>query len=95
METVQEFMEEGDALKHCLFANDYHAKSDSLILSARINSKPIETIEVSLSKMKVVQSRGMQNNPTKQHDQIVALVESNMDKISRIIKPKRQLQKAI
>ena len=93
LETVQEFMEESDTLKHCLFTNEYYAREDSLILSARINSKPIETIEVSLSKLKVLQSRGLQNNPTDHHDQIVSLVESNIDKIARIARPKRKKQK--
>ena len=86
LETVNEFMEEGDILKHCLFVNDYYEKPDSLILSARINSKPIETIEISLSKFKIIQSRGYKNEATPYHDDIIKVVNKNMSKIKSIIK---------
>ncbi|WP_211253759.1 PcfJ domain-containing protein [Flavobacterium daejeonense] len=46
-------MEEGDALNNYLFTNEYFKKKDSLIFSARIDNTPIETIEVSFSKMKI------------------------------------------
>lgn len=78
LESVQEYLEEGEALHHCVFTNEYHRKEDSLILSARIDSRRIETIEVSLITMKVVQSRGLQNQNTEYHDRIVKLVEKNM-----------------
>lgn len=81
LESVDQFLEESEKLKHCLFTNEYFAKNDSLILSARIDGVPIETIEVSLSKMKLVQARGMHNNPSEHHDSIVSLVKKNMGKI--------------
>lgn len=82
LESVQEYLEEGEALHHCVFTNEYHRKEDSLILSARIDSRRIETIEVSLITMKVVQSRGLQNQNTEYHDRIVKLVEKNMHLIT-------------
>lgn len=82
LESVQEYLEEGEALHHCVFTNEYHRKEDSLILSARIDSRRIETIEVSLITMKVVQSRGLQNQNTEYHDRIVNLVEKNMHLIT-------------
>ena len=45
-------------MQHCVFTNEYYLKADSLILSATIDGKRIETIEVSLKRMEVVQSRG-------------------------------------
>ena len=45
-------------MHHCVFTNEYYLKADSLILSATIDGKRIETIEVSLKRMEVVQSRG-------------------------------------
>ena len=47
---------EGKAMHHCV--GGYHRRKDSLILSATIDGKRIETIEVSLTTLKVVQSRG-------------------------------------
>jgi hypothetical protein len=85
IESVQEFMEEGDELNHCLFTNEYHKKHDSLVLSARIESKPIETIEVSLTDLKILQARGQGNKATKYHKQIVDLVNNNLEEIRKIV----------
>jgi len=82
LEHVKEFMEEGDTLHHCVFTNEYYKKPDSLVLSARIKEKPIETVEISLAEMKIIQSRGLQNKATEYHDDIIKLVESNFNVIS-------------
>ena len=74
-------MEEGDTLKHCVFTNEYFKKKDSLVFSARIDSKPLETIEVSLSKMEVAQSRGLKNNKSQQHKIIMELMKKNLYQI--------------
>ncbi len=77
LESVQEYLEEGVSMHHCLFSNAYYLKEDSLILSATIKGKRIETIEVSLKTLEVVQSRGVCNKNTEYHDQIVNLVNAN------------------
>jgi hypothetical protein len=77
-ESVDEIRQEGDAMHHCVFANNYHLKPDTLILSARINDKRLETIELSLSQLKVLQSRGVCNKNTKHHNRIIKLVEKNI-----------------
>lgn len=84
LKTVQEFIEEGDELHHCVFTGKYYNRADSLILSARKGEKRIETIEVSLSDFKVRQSRGLLNKNSKYHDQIVDLVNRNMSKIQQL-----------
>lgn len=84
LKSVEEFMKEGDELHHCVFTNEYYKKPDSLIMSARIDDKPIETIEVSLKSLDVVQSRGLHNNPTEYHDQIVNIVRKNISIIKKI-----------
>lgn len=77
LESVEEYLEEGKALHHCVFTNEYYLKEQSLILSARIDGKRIETIEVSLETMKVIQCRGLQNKNTEYHDHIIDLVNAN------------------
>jgi hypothetical protein len=77
LESAEDVMHEGDTLHHCVFTNDYHLKPDSLILSACIGDKRLETIEFSLSQMKVVQCRGLQNKNTEYHNQIIELVKKN------------------
>ncbi|PXV56005.1 PcfJ-like protein, partial [Dysgonomonas alginatilytica] len=56
LESVAEIVAEGRAMKHCVAS--YHSKADSLILTACIDGKKIETIELSLSQLRVIQSRG-------------------------------------
>ncbi|EKC68538.1 hypothetical protein OBE_04878, partial [human gut metagenome] len=56
-----------------------------LILSATIDGKRIETVEVSLSKLTVVQSRGVCNQNTKHHTRIINLVNRNMSLIQQRI----------
>lgn len=77
LESVAEFLEEGTAMHHCVFTNTYYLKPDSLILSACIDGKRIETIEVSLKTLKVLQSRGVCNKNTEYHDRIIELVNKN------------------
>ena len=74
LESVQEYIEEGQALHHCVFTNEYHLKEKSLILSASIAGKRIETIEVSLETMEVLQCRGLMNQNTEYHERIIELV---------------------
>jgi len=81
LNSVQEYVSEGDKLHHCVFTNRYYSKPESLVMSARINDEPVETIEVSLEDFKVIQSRGMQNNNTDYHDRIIELVNQNMKMI--------------
>nr|WP_311520728.1 PcfJ domain-containing protein [uncultured Porphyromonas sp.] len=83
LESVQEYLEEGTAMHHCLFASEYHLKPNSLILSATINGKRIETIELNLETLKVVQSRGVSNSTTEYHDQILQIVQRNIEKIAQ------------
>ena len=84
LESVQEFLEEGDQLKHCLFANSYHKRKHSLILSAMVNGQRMETIEVCLKKYEVLQSRGTHNGHTEYHEDILKLINSNMHHIRSV-----------
>lgn len=79
LESVAEIITEGKAMHHCV--GSYHSKEDSLILSACIEGKRIETIEVSISQLKVIQSRGVCNKNTKYHNQIMDLVNQNISLI--------------
>ena len=85
LESVAEFAEEGTMMHHCVCANRYYRKENSLILSATIGNKRIETVEVDLEKLCVVQSRGVCNQNTEYHDRIVNLVNSNMNLIRKRI----------
>ena len=68
-------------MHHCVYTNAYYNDENSLILSARIDGERIETVEVDLRTLKVVQSRGVCNSNTEYHDRIIKLVEDNAEQI--------------
>lgn len=84
LQSVQEFMEEGKEMCHCVFANGYYdvkRKPNCLILSAKVGGERCETIEVDLQDYRVVQSRGKHNSNTPYHSQILDLMNRNMNQI--------------
>jgi len=89
IENVGDFMQEGDDLGHCVFTNEYYARKDSLILSAKMGEKSVETIEISLSKMEILQCRGMKNKPSKHHSQILRLLSENLYQIRERMKKRK------
>lgn len=86
LESVEEFAEESATMHHCVFSNSYYLKENSLILSATIDGKRIETIEVSLKTFQVVQSRGVCNSNTEYHERIISLVNKNVNLIRKRMK---------
>lgn len=84
IESVEEMILEGKAMHHCV--GTYYKRADSLILSATIDGKRIETIEVSLKTLQVVQSRGVCNANTEYHDRIINLVNNNINLIRQRMK---------
>lgn len=83
LQSVMDFLYEGREMHHCVHTNKYYLKSESLILSARIGDKRIETVEVNLKTLSVVQSRGVCNKNTEYHDRIIGLVKKNINLIRR------------
>ena len=64
---------------------EYHLKEKSLILSAKKNNLPVETIEYDLEHYKVSQSRGLQNMITDYHDLIIETVNSHKPIFKKIM----------
>ena len=83
LESVDDYYKEGNALHHCVGQCEYYLKPNSLVFSARIDNKRIETVELSLDTFKVLQSRGLCNRNTEYHDRIIQLVQKNARKIRK------------
>lgn len=83
LDSVQAHFDEGNAMHHCVGQMAYYSNPDSLILSAQIDGKRIETVELSLKTLKVLQSRGVCNQSTEYHDRIVNLVNSNAGLVAK------------
>lgn len=90
LKSIREFKTEGDELNHCIYRSKYYLEEDSLILSAKVEGKRTETIEVNLENFKIVQCRGYNNDPSPFHDDIMKLIKSKIPLIrKRIIHGKK------
>ena len=85
LENVAQFYAEGKAMHHCVFTNEYYARPECLILSARVGGERMETLEVSLNTFEIIQSRAVCNGTTKHHDMIIRLMKENMWQIRKRI----------
>lgn len=83
LKSVQEFREEAEELDHCVYSNDYYMKPESLILSAKVNNKRMETIELSLDSFNIIQSRGIKNQVSEYHEKIINLMNHNRSLVQR------------
>ena len=83
LESIDEYYNEGKVQNICVFGSEYYKKADTLILSARIDDEIIETVEVDLRTLKVVQCHGKHNQDTEYHDRIINLVNNNADQIRK------------
>lgn len=86
LKSIEEFKEEGEMMHHCVFACGYYKKPDTLILSAQVNGEHTETIEIDLKSFSIVQSRGVCNQPSEYHEQIISLLLNNMYKLKSLTK---------
>lgn len=96
---VQQVLDESDLFGHCAYSQEYHLKDDCLLFSARVNNKPVETVDFNIEKLKVEQSRGAGNEPSIYNRKIVQLMNKNIPAIRAILmqksKPKHKLKKAV
>ena len=82
LESVTQFYQEGKVMHHCVYQSGYYRRPECLILSAKDTAgKRLETIEVNLKTLDIVQSRSFCNGVSEYHDQIVKLVKKNMNLI--------------
>ena len=83
LESVTQFYTEGKAMHHCVYTNEYYARPECLILSARVDGKRVETVEVSLKTFEVIQSRSVCNGVSDYHNRIVKLVRDSINEIKK------------
>lgn len=83
LQSAEDFYNEGETLNHCVYSNAYYAKDNSLIMSAHIGDKHLETIEIDLCRFVILQAHGNHNQDSKYHNRILSLVNQNIPKIAR------------
>lgn len=78
LKSVDEFIKEGEAMHNCVFACGYYKRKNSLIFSVRDkDGKRVETVEFDLVSGKVIQAYGCCNKISKQHKEVLRLVNSS------------------
>ena len=90
LQDVKDFLLEGQAMHHCVFNNEYYKEKDSLILSASKDNRRLETIEISISQLRVMQIRGACNQDSEYHSSIVKLTKSIIPAIEKISKEQKK-----
>lgn len=86
LDSVSKFIEEANAMHHCVFSNEYYKKKNSLILSVRENGNRIATIEYDISKFKVLQCRGVCNQVPAHYDEILSIMDNHRKMFRKIAK---------
>lgn len=76
--TMDDFKCEASHMHHCIVT--YYGKADTLLLSIEHDGKKCETAEINLLGMgKIIQCRGVNNQSSDYHDEIVKILQSFMD----------------
>lgn len=95
LRTVFDFYEEGKAMHNCVYECKYYNKPYSLIMSARIDDKRVETVEFDLNERRVVQAYGFGNKFSDHHKEIVDLVNAHADMIESYNKNINNLKQTV
>lgn len=87
LQTIEDFEAEGKAMHHCVAS--YWRETGSLVLSARTSEgKRLETIEINLKTFKIVQCRGVCNDDSPKHKDIIKLMNDHMGEVKRLARSK-------
>lgn len=87
LQSVDEFAEEGVAMKHCVFANGYYKHKDTLILSAKdADGNRLATIEYNTKNNEIVQCRAACNQVPKRDAEIRSLITSHQHDFEKLLR---------
>ena len=87
---VPAFRKEAEDMHHCVYTNEYYKKPYSLIMSATIAGKRIETIEVDLTSFTIKQCFGKHDQFTMYHQRILDIVNGQMNTIKETYKSRKK-----
>lgn len=77
LESIDEYIQEAEVMKHCVFTNEYYLKPESLCLTASVNGEKMETVEVSIKNGEILQCHGKLNQPSPYHQDIIDIVNKH------------------
>lgn len=92
LQSVQEFYDEGEAMHHCVYRNEYFKKRDSLILSVRdADGARIATVEYDLRSYRILQDRGPCNKVPEQKDSIEQLIAGSVGTFKKAMEESKRI----
>lgn len=87
LQSITEFAEEGSAMHHCVFANEYYNRPHTLILTAKDDKGGrLATIEYDCTEMKIMQCRAACNDVPERDAEIRELITSHKEDFKRLLK---------
>ena len=96
LQDVQDFYEQGKELHQCVYGAKYYDKPDIICLCVRVGGVRTETVEVFLKDRRIGQCRGIHNQNSKRHDEILALATKTMNKFINAVPARgRKPQQAV
>ena len=79
LHTADEYWREGKEMHHCVWASEYYAKKNCLILSVRDKrDERVATVELSLSSYTIQQCRAAFNKKPDNEQMIINLINNNI-----------------
>lgn len=85
LQSVKEFLDEGLAMNHCVFACGYYSKENSVILSITDKENHrLETCEVDVKKNMILQLYGKNDKFTEWHDEIKEFINNNLWRFKQV-----------
>ena len=86
----------GKELHQCVYGAKYYDKPDIICLCVRVGGVRTETVEVFLKDRRIGQCRGIHNQNSKRHDEILALATKTMNKFINAVPARgRKPQQAV
>lgn len=80
LQNVQDFFDQGNELHQCVYGSKYYKRHDIICLCVRIAGVRTETVELFLKERRIGQCRGIYNQNSPRHDEILALATKSMNK---------------
>lgn len=86
LSSVEEFYEEGKAMRHCVYTNHYYRNVDSVVFTVRsVDDLRLATVEYDIVRGRVLQCRGESNTKPARYDDILAMFAANSSKINKVL----------
>ena len=90
LQNVQDFFDQGEALDQCVYGSSYYKRPNTLCLCVRVGGERTETVELFLKEKEIGQCRGLHNQDSPRHGEILALATKSINKFVKAVPARAQ-----